>query len=235
MAITHGIPENFGAGGSGLCPDGQAVNLRDVLRTIRGANGAPVANGAAMDALGPNARSDGQIRLNIATQQRWVYVSAATAVDTSGLLFRKPADNPATGGWCLMPGEVDIAMPFGFATADAVSLVTMPVNCIFMPLEFYFEITTGLVGAGAIGMSSAKANYNTKGDLLGGATGDVAATLVVGNPILGTVGTKWASLANKRAIWKAGETFRYDRVSGTNTAGAGRIHAVGHLIANPGL
>lgn len=237
MAITHGIPDLFGAGGVGLSPDGEVV-LRDVLRSMRGANGSPVANAAALDALGPNYRSDGQIRLNLATQQRWIYVDAATAVDASGLFFRKPTDNPATGGWCLIPGEVDIAMPVGAATLDAAVLSMLPVNSLFMPFEFFYEIpTTGFTGgaSSAIGLSSNKANYNTKGDLLGGATGDVAATLVAGTPNLGTIGTKWATLANKRMIMKAGDTFRYDRITSAFTAGAGRIHAVGHLIANPGL
>lgn len=237
MTTTHGIQDTFGAGGDGLCPDGQRINLRDLLRSLRGAYGAPVANDAAMIALDANSVANGQMRVDLSDGSTWRYVSAATATDTSGLLFRKPTHAPTLGGWCLMPGAVDIAMPVLAATADATALLTLPTGALFMPSEFWFEVTTGFTGgtSSAIGLSSGKTGFTTKGDLLGGAAGDVAATLVAGNPIMGTIGPKWDTLAEKRIVWKAGDTFRFDRVTSAFTAGIGKIHAVGQLVANPGL
>lgn len=237
MTITHGIPETFGAGGDGLCPDGNAINLRDLLRGVKATIADPVANAAAMYALDANHVANGQVRMDLSDGSLWRYVSAATATDTSGLLFRKPTHAPTTGGWCRMPGAIDIAMPIVAATADAAALLTLPTGAVFMPFEFWYEVTTGFTGgtSSAIGLSSGKTGYTVKGDLLGGATGDVAATLVAGNPILGTIGPKWDTLSEKRIVWKAGDTFRFDKITSTFGVGVGKIHAVGQLIANPGL
>jgi hypothetical protein len=84
-------------------------------------------------------------------------------------------------------------------------------------------------------VSSAKTGYSTKGDLLGGATGDVLAGLTTAlSPTMGTVGAGFDTLAKRRALWVATNTFRFDRITSVFTAGVGAVNAKVTLISNPG-
>ena len=145
------------------------------------------------------------------------------------------------GRWLAVPGQlVDLAFAFTYATADAATLYTMPTGAALAVHGLYWEITTGMTGgsSSAIGVSTTKTsptNWSSKGDLLGGSGGDVAATLVAGARIAGTIGTDLDTIAKLRgAIWEAADLFRYDRIVSAFTAGAGNVHVYGHLLANAG-
>lgn len=145
------------------------------------------------------------------------------------------------GRWLAVPGQlVDLAFAFTYATADAATLYTMPTGAALALHGLYWEITTGMSGgsSSAIGVSTTKTSptdWSTKGDLLGGSGGDVAATLITGARIAGTIGTDLDTIAKLRgAIWEAADVFRYDRIVSAFTAGAGNVHVYGHLLANAG-
>lgn len=145
------------------------------------------------------------------------------------------------GRWLAVPGQfVNLALPFTYATADAATLYTMPTGAAFKVEGLYWEVTTGFTGgsSSAIGVSTTKSsptNWSTKGDLLGGSGGDVAATLVAGARIAGTIGTDADTIAKMRgAIFEAAELFRFDRITSAFTAGVGSVHVYGFLLANAG-
>ena len=127
-------------------------------------------------------------------------------------------------------------LPFTYATADAAVLYTMPTGAKFMPYDFSWTVGTGFTGgtSSAIGVSTTKSGMTTKGDLLGGATGDLAATLVAGTYILGTIGTVWTTPTERRKVWAATEIFRFDRIASAFTAGSGSVRVGGFLLANAG-
>jgi hypothetical protein len=119
-----------------------------------------------------------------------------------------------------------LALPIGFGTADAATLYTVPAGKRLCIHRAGWEIATSFTGgtSSAIGLSSDDTNASTKGDILGGASGDVAATLVsTGVPIKGgTLGAKFAS--NGIIVLAAGKIIRFDRITSAFTAGAGTAH-----------
>ena len=145
------------------------------------------------------------------------------------------------GRWLAVPGQlVNLALPITYATADAATLYTVPTGAAFKVEGLFWEVTTGFSGgsSSAIGVSTTKSsptNWSTKGDLLGGSGGDVAATLVTGARSAGTIGTDMDTIAKVRgAIWEAADLFRFDRITSAFTAGAGNVHVYGYLLANAG-
>jgi hypothetical protein len=175
-------------------------------------------------------RLDGN-QYNVESGGAWQYIAAGTAVDASQNMVLAPYDG--VGCYVLMPGELDLTLPFTFATADATVLFTVPTNARIEILRGFWQVTTGFTGgaSAAIGASSSNAGYATKGDLLGGAAGDVAATLVVGNTIPGTVGAKFAG----GVILVAGDTIKFNAITSAFTAGAGYLHLAVNILENPGL
>ncbi len=143
---------------------------------------------------------------------------------------------PATGAgrYLLCPGyRFDLAVPIDFNAADAAALLTLPAGCYISLGRSYWEVTADWTGgaSSAIGLSSSQAPHNTKGDVLGGAAGDVAATLVAsGGRLLGTVGADVAS----GILLKPTATVRFDRITSAFTTGTGFAHVVGEVLANPG-
>jgi hypothetical protein len=106
-------------------------------------------------------------------------------------------------------------------TADAAVIFTVPAGAGRVRLNrAYWQNTTAWTGGtnSAIGLSSSNADYNTKGDLLGGAGGNVAAALGAGYKG-GTVGAEMGS--NLVVVLKPGDTIRFDRIVDAFTAGAG--------------
>lgn len=122
-----------------------------------------------------------------------------------------------------------VKIPFTFAMADATILLTIPAlvngaSGVFVE-RLYWEITTPFTGgsSSAIGVSSTNSLWNTKGDFLGGATGDVAATLVATGALYkGTSGTKVTSTS--LAYLLPGDSLRYDKITSAFTSGSGFIH-----------
>lgn len=108
------------------------------------------------------------------------------------------------------------------ATADAEVLYTTPSNLTLLVLPFVlWEVTTAWTGgtSSAIGISSSATGFTTKGDVHGGASGDVLATLTAGTKR----GTAGAKIATPGVVLPGGSTIRFDRITSAFTAGAGNI------------
>lgn len=125
-------------------------------------------------------------------------------------------------------GDAIVTIPVDFSKADAAVLFTVPVGYRVQVGRAFWEVTTPFTGgaSSAIGVSSSNAAYNTKGDLLGGATGDVLAGLTAG--FRGTVGAKIASLG--LVVLVAGDTIRFDRITSAFTAGVALLHLPLQLV-----
>lgn len=216
-----------------------ALNYGDrAARLVSQRQAAPVATIAALKAVPPAQRASGQQVLIVADGSRWRFhpTSALTGDD---LLVIAPTTG--SGRWLRVTGACDLAMPITFATADAAVLLTMPAGAVLKIEDLFWEVTADWTGGtnSAIGASSNKTaptDWSTKGDLLGGATGDVLATLVASVGIVaGTVGTDMDTVAKRRgAIWKATDTIRFDRITSVFTAGSGNLHVFGNLLAHAG-
>lgn len=119
-----------------------------------------------------------------------------------------------------------LCLPITFNNADASVLYTVPAGQRMHIHNAWWEVTVGWTGGAAstIGVSSSDANYNTKGDILGAAAGDVAAVLVTAGRLLkGTAGTK-GPLSTTPVTLAASSTIRHDRITSAFTAGAGNVH-----------
>lgn len=150
------------------------------------------------------------------------------AIPTFDALANYPA---AIAGAVCTQGRFTLTLPIGFALADAAVLYTVPAGMRLALERGFWEILTSFTGgaSSALGISSANANYNTKGDLLGGASGDVAAVMIsTGNPFKGTIGAKAATQGI--IVLVAGDVIRLDRVTSAYTAGAGFAHFPATLI-----
>ena len=196
-----------------------------------GASGSSLASGgvadrAALSAIAAGSRYDGQVMVVREDGSSWRFVAASVlATDESKMLAVKP--DAGTGAWLRLDKAFTLKLPFTFSTADASVLLTVPSGfALKLGAHPYFEITTGMTGgsSSAIGVSTAAVTgYTTKGDLLGGASGDVAATLVAGK-MAGTLGGKLDTVTRLQALLlKSGDVIRFDRITSAFTAGAGNI------------
>jgi hypothetical protein len=187
----------------------------------------------ALKALAANDRARTQGNQVFVEQgaSRWYWHDTSTLTGDD-VLVATPADAPTAGRWLRCPGAVDLALPIAYTMADATTLLTMPANARMFVQGGYWEVTTAFSGgsSSAIGLSSDQTGHSTKGDLLGGGSGDIAATLAAGIDE-GTIGADIAA----GVVLKAGKLVRYDKVTSTFTAGAGYAHLVGILLANPGV
>lgn len=189
-----------------------------------------VATIAALKALAAThpAHVGGNVVTVLADGSRWSYhpTSSLTGDD----LFVVDPTN-AAGRWLREVGTVDLKLPIGHATADAAVLATLPTGARFLLRRGYWEITADFTGgsSSAIGASSSGTGYATKGDLHGGSSGDVAASLTAGVRA-GTIGADVAA----GVLLVAGDTVRFDRITSAFAAGSGFLHLVGELLANAG-
>lgn len=143
------------------------------------------------------------------------------------------APTTGLGRYLLSPGSsFDLPVAIDFNKADAAVLYTLPTGSQVVFGGSYWEIATDWTGgsSSAIGLSSSSGTASTKGDLLGGASGDVAAALTAALGITG--GTPGAKAG--RAFAKATHTVRFDRVTSAFTAGTGFAHIVGTVLKNAG-
>ena len=185
---------------------------------------------AALVALAADAveRVHGNEILVDEDQSRWRFHESSTVADASGNLVRTPTYG--TGRWLRIPGTIDLSLPVTFETADGAVLFTVPAGARLILGRGYWDVTTGFTGgsSSAIGIAG-PAPHDTAGDLLGGSSGDVAATLTVGVK-LGTIGTDTAA----GVMLKAGDTVTFERITSAFAAGAGRARFVAHLLTNAG-
>lgn len=196
-----------------------------------GGSGSALASGgaatrAAMTAIAAASRFDGELMVVRSDGSLWRFVAASTqTVDGAGELVLAP--DAGTGRWVRAQSSFTLRLPIGYALADAAALLTVPEQmCLRQTAPAYYEITTGFTGgsSSAIGMS-ASAIATTKGDLLGGATGDVTATLGTAGIKAGTIGPLVDTPAEVQAFFlKAADVLRFNRVTSVFTAGAGFIH-----------
>lgn len=210
-------------------------------REVSGRIGAAVASLTELKGIPARKAKHGMIVLCTADGSRWQWHSSS-ALTGDDILVVEPSNGDA-GAWLRMVGGCELKLPFTFATSDAAILLTIPTGALLLVHEFFWQVDADFTGgsASAIGVSSSNKNdaaaYTTKGDLLGGATGDVAATLTaaLGTPYArGTIGTDWDTLAKRRTAWKPAETVRFDRITSAFTAGSGSVLVHGILLRNAG-
>lgn len=197
---------------------------------------ASVATLAALAAIPARDRDPGMLALVTADNSQWVFSSSSSAADASQNLVVTPA--AGSGRWLRVPGTLNLALPFTFATADAAVLFTVPTGALLLIRKLFWTITADFTGgsSSAIGVSSTKTGFTTKGDLLGGASGDVAATITAAlSPANGTIGAKVDTVGELHTtLWKAADILRFDRITSAFTAGTGAVNVVADLLANPG-
>ena len=192
-----------------------------------------VATLTALKAIPAKSRDHGAVKHVEADHSQW-YFHSSSALDGDDALVAEPASG--SGRWLRMPGRAYLSLPFTFETADATALLTLQAGQQLRLWDLYWEISTDLTGgaSSAIGVSSNKTGYSTKGDLLGGATGDVAASLTEAlSPTVGTIGAKLDG-DDARAIFIEANTIRFDRITSAFTAGAGNVVVVADILKNAG-
>jgi len=200
-------------------------------RTPAGVVHDVVANAAALTAIAAADRTEGDVVMLTSDGSLWRFSAASTAADTTGHLVRTP--DVGTGRWLRIDKSVDLKLAVGFALADAAVLFTVPVGFRLQLDAPYWETTVDWTGgaASAIGASSSQAPHETKGDLLGGTTGDVAADLQAADGVhQGTIGASF-SADPKKVILEAGATILFDRITSAFLTGAGFIHAKAQLVS----
>ena len=153
-----------------------SINARSPFGAPKYASGSPVpASVATLTALKAVTELGDLIHGNEvlvdADQSRW-YWHSTSALTGDDILVVTPTN--AAGRWLRAQGAVRLVLPITYATADAAVLATLPTGAQMKIENLYWEITADFTGgsSSAIGVSSAKTGFSTKGDLLGGASGD---------------------------------------------------------------
>ena len=193
------------------------------------------ATKAALQGLAAKYRCDGQLAFVKADRSLWMYDAAsALTTDAASELALEPT--AGDGAWLRADHAFVAKLPIAFGMADGATIWTIPegfaVRATGLP---YWEVTTAWTGgsSAAIGISSSRTGFTTAGDVLGGAAGDVLATLVAGI-VAGTVGTGFDSLAEiQAALFEEGDTFRYEEITSAFTAGAGFVCLPVHIATAP--
>ena len=193
-----------------------------------------IANMAALQALAASSLSDGQMFSLRTDGSLWRYAAASTlTTDTGGPFLVATATTAAVGAFLRVDRDVDITAAVAYTTADAAVLYTVPVGFqLFIGIPFW-HVTTSFSGgsSSAIGLSSSGGAMTTKGDLLGGSSGDVAAGLLsTGAYAKGTVGT---DIGKPGVLLVGGDTIRFDRITDVFTAGAGVAHVPVRVLLAP--
>jgi len=215
-----------------MLPSSGAIKFGDrAAREVSRRVGGTVADRAALANVQKAARDDGMIVKVASDRSEWMFSLASSAVDTTQNLVVTPSD-AAGGAWLRVDNFVDLKLPFAFNTADATALLTVPAGFNLLLLRAYWEVIASLTGgaSSAIGLSSNNAAFATKGDILGGAAGDVAATLVqTGSPYKGgTLGAKFGT--NGLIVLVPANTLRFDAITSAFTAGNGFVHVAAQII-----
>jgi hypothetical protein len=184
--------------------------------------GGCFATRTAIKGLAAKSRCDGMLVMSDDDGSLWRFdKDAAQATDVAEELLLVPS--AGSGRWIRRDSCFVAKLAIGFGTADAAALLTMPENMIARIVGFpYWENSVAWSGgaSSAIGVSATRV-ATTKGDLLGGASGDVAAGLGAGVKV-GTIGPKFDTLAEWQALLLVeGDSLRFDRITSVFTAGAG--------------
>ena len=187
---------------------------------------ASAADRAAVKAIAAADRVNGQLILVRTDNSLWRFDSGSSAASdgADGNLVLVP--DAGSGRWIRADKSFTMKLAIGFGTADNAVLHTVPTGFALRTTGLpYWDVTTGWTGgaSSAIGIDASLTGYTTKGDLLGGAAGDVAATLVAGvQP--GTIGPKLDTPAEVQAfLLKAADEIHFGRITSAFTAGAGFV------------
>jgi hypothetical protein len=186
------------------------------------------ATRAALTALSADFRADGALALVSSDNSLWVFdadLTTASTGDPNGALLLTP--DAGDGRWVRADKCFFAKLALTFETADATALLTFPEGFAGRLVSFpYWEVTTGFTGgtSSTIGISTNLTGYDTKGDLLGGASGDAAATLVAGIT-KGTAGGELNDLTGFFDLFfEEGSAIRFDTITSAFEAGAGYVH-----------
>ncbi|HWA29130.1 MAG TPA: hypothetical protein VG734_26000 [Lacunisphaera sp.] len=195
------------------------------VQEVSGRYAGAIATRAALAAITPLNRVDGMLAMVQTDGSLWRYVSGSVLTSDESLeLAIEPTDG--AGCWFRADKSFVMKLPISFATADAAALCTIPEGFVVrLTANPYWENLVAWTGgaSSAIGISSNKASYNTKGDFLGGASGDVLAGLTAGIKA-GTIGVKLDTLAEFAALLLVeGDAIRFDRITSAFTAGSGYV------------
>lgn len=182
-----------------------------------------VADKTALAAIAAASRFDGMIVMVREDGSLWRFVAAGTAdEDEAQELVIAPA--AGTGRWLAADKHKTLKLPVAFGTADGEAILTVPAGFVLRLAGFpFWDVTTGFTGGtdSAIGLSTSITGYTTKGDLLGGATGDLAAGLTAGvKP--GTLGGELDDHVGFQALaFVEADEIQFDRITSVFTAGEG--------------
>lgn len=182
-----------------------------------------LADRDAVTALAATARFDGQLVMVLTDNSLWRFdAAAAMSEDEAQELVLAP--DAGTGRWVRADKSFVLKIPIGFANTDGEAVETIPEGfALRLAGHPYWEVTTAWTGgsSSAIGVSTNITGYETGGDILGGATGDVEATLVAGIAA-GTQGGELDDNVGFHALlFEEGSEFQFDRITSAFTAGAG--------------
>lgn len=187
------------------------------------AQNSGVADKTALAAIAAASRFDGMVVMIRADGSLWRFVAASTAgEDTNKELVIAPA--AGTGRWLAADKHKTLKLAIGFGTADGAALLAVPAGFALRLAGFpFWEVTTSFAGgsSSAIGLSTSVTGYETKGDLLGGAAGDVEAALTAGVRA-GTLGGELDDHVGFQALALVeDDEIQFDRVTSVFTSGAG--------------
>lgn len=214
--VVGGHPQAYG-------PNGEML----MLTTLPS---AAVANIAALKAIPAASKQDGATYVLQDSGPRWRYV-AASVLTGDDFLVSTPTDT--LGRFFRVDTDIDITAAATFATADGATLYTVPTGFQLAIAVPYWHVTTSWTGgtSSAIGLASSNTGLSTAGDLLGGASGDVAAGLLsTGAYAKGTAGAK---IGKPGAVLVGGDTVTFEQITSTFTAGAAVVHVPVRVLLVP--
>lgn len=183
-----------------------------------------VADRTALAAIAAASRYDGMVVTVRSDHSQWQFdASASFTSDEQQQIGVTPG--AGSGRWVRMH-LTKLKLAVDHTLADAAVLCTVPAGFALrltgMP---FWDVVTGFTGGtnAAIGVS-ASAIASTKGDLLGGAAGELTAVLGTAGIKAGTIGPKIDTLVELQAFFlKAADFVRFDKIADTYAAGAGFV------------
>jgi hypothetical protein len=184
-----------------------------------------VATKAALSAIVAASRFAGMLVMVRADGSMWRFDATSTATEDEGQeLVIEP--DAGSGRWIANDKFKVLKLPIDYTMSDGDAILTVPADMVLRLAAFpYWEVTTGFTGgsSSAIGVSTSVSGYETGGDILGGASGDVAATLVAGIAA-GTAGGELDDNVGLHALALVeADELQFDAITSAFTAGAGFV------------
>lgn len=206
-----------------------AGNVETALAELAGRIAQQPADLTALKAIAAGARADGMVAVLASDGSVWRF-SSGSSLTGDDLLVAAPA--AGTGRWLRVDKTVDLKLTVTKDTANNAVLYTVPAGFRLKPVDPFWEPTADWTGgsSSAIGLSSSSAKASTAGDLLGGASGDVAAGLLAADVFTGTVGTK---IGAPGTVLVGGDTIKFNRITSAFTAGTGFAHVPVEVLLAP--